>query len=83
MSLARELAYTARNFSASEAKELGLVSKVIPGGMTEVVSAALQLAKAIAVNPPFATNGTKRILLHSRDHTYVPPLLFFYIPDRG
>lgn len=31
-SLARELAYTARAFSASEGEKLGLLSKVVDGG---------------------------------------------------
>ncbi|KAF8339795.1 ClpP/crotonase [Cantharellus anzutake] len=55
-SLLRELAFTARPFSAEEALKLGLVSKVVPGSRNEVLS-------------PIATVGTKHILLHSRDHS--------------
>jgi len=68
-SLIRELAYTARNFTAQEALSLGLVSKVIPGGRSEVVAAALETAKLIAAKSPIAVVGTKHLLLHSRDHS--------------
>jgi len=68
-SLARELAYTAQPFSAIEAEKLGLVSKVVDGGRQEVVKAALDLAKCIAQKSPIAVAGTKRILIHSRDHS--------------
>ncbi len=36
-SLARELCYTAREFDAAEAKEIGFLSKVVDGGREEVV----------------------------------------------
>lgn len=70
-SLVHELAYTARPFSANEAEKMGLVSKVVEGGRDEVVKAALETAKVIAAKSPIAIVGTKRTLLHSRDHTYV------------
>ena len=50
---------------------MGLVSKVVEGGKDEVVKAALETAKVIAAKSPIAIVGTKRKLLHSRDHTYV------------
>ncbi|KAJ3480669.1 hypothetical protein NLI96_g8186 [Meripilus lineatus] len=68
-SLVHELAYTARPFSANEAEKMGLVSKVVEGGRDEVVKAALETAKVIAAKSPIAIVGTKRTLLHSRDHT--------------
>ncbi|KAF9218616.1 Delta2-dienoyl-CoA-isomerase [Gyrodon lividus] len=73
-SLARELAYTARTFSSTEAEKLGLVSRVVvteglPGNEREaVVGAAFDLAREIASKSPVAVRGTKRLLLHSRDH---------------
>ncbi|KAJ7453259.1 Delta2-dienoyl-CoA-isomerase [Mycena galericulata] len=68
-SFMRELAYTSRLFSASEAERLGLVSTVVPGGREEVIAAALKLAGVIANKSPIAVSGTKRILTHSRDHS--------------
>lgn len=68
-SLVHELAYSTRPFSAAEAKELGLVSKVVDGGRQEVLGAALALAKTIAEKSPVAVMGTKRLLLNSRDST--------------
>ncbi|PIL30049.1 hypothetical protein GSI_07961 [Ganoderma sinense ZZ0214-1] len=68
-SLAAELAFTAREFSAAEALTVGLVSRVVDGGRDEVVKAALETAALIAQKPPIAVLGTKKILLHARDHT--------------
>ncbi|KAG1767108.1 Delta2-dienoyl-CoA-isomerase, partial [Suillus occidentalis] len=68
-SLARELAYTARMFSSGEAQTLGLVSRVVGGGRDAVVAAASELAKDIASKSPVAVTGTKRLLLHARDHS--------------
>ncbi|KAJ7134120.1 ClpP/crotonase-like domain-containing protein [Mycena filopes] len=68
-SLLREVAYTARLFSADEAARMGLLSTVVPGGREEVIAAALKLAGVIASKSPIAVSGTKRILLHSRDHS--------------
>ncbi|KAI1787635.1 ClpP/crotonase [Ganoderma leucocontextum] len=68
-SLASELAFTARLFSAAEALTVGLVSRVVDGGRDEVVKAALETAALIAEKPPVAVLGTKRLLLHARDHS--------------
>ena len=70
-SLVHELAYSARDFSASEAAHMGLLSRVVKGGREEVVNAALELAKSIAKKSPIAVLGTKRVLQHARDHTCV------------
>jgi delta(3,5)-delta(2,4)-dienoyl-CoA isomerase len=67
-SLLRELAFTARDFSAAEALQLGLVSKVIEGNREEVQKSALALAASIAAKSPIAVVGTKHVLLHARDH---------------
>lgn len=70
-SLVHELAYTGRNFSATEAEKMGFVSRVVEGGRDEVTAAALEVAKLIAEKSPVAVAGTKHLLLHSRDHTFV------------
>jgi Delta3,5-Delta2,4-dienoyl-CoA isomerase len=64
----RELAYTARAFGAAEALRLGLVSRVVDGGREQVRDAALDVACVIAAKSPVAVAGTKRLLLHARDH---------------
>jgi len=74
-SLVRELAYTARNMPATEAKELGLVSSVLADAETTLQS-ALETAKKIAANSPVAVQGTKIALNYSRNHT-VPDGLEF------
>ncbi|SCV70102.1 BQ2448_1496 [Microbotryum intermedium] len=68
-SLLNELALTARNFDPQEAYQLGLVSKVVPGGKDGVLKAALDTAKVIASKSPIATLGTKHLLNYSREHT--------------
>ncbi|CAE6512132.1 unnamed protein product [Rhizoctonia solani] len=68
-SLLRELAFTAQEFGPAEAARLGMISRVVEGGRDEVVGAALELAKTIAAKSPVAVVGTKRFLLHARDHS--------------
>lgn len=67
-SLIRELAFTARNLPANEAKEAGLVSSVYADSETTLQS-ALELAKSIASNSPVAVQGSKIALNYSRDHS--------------
>jgi len=67
-SLARELAYTGRNFNAEEALQLGLVSKILEDKGT-VLAEALRIADDIASQSPVAIYGTKVSLLYSQDHS--------------
>ncbi|WP_207890504.1 enoyl-CoA hydratase-related protein [Rubrobacter taiwanensis] len=55
--LAKELIFTGRRISAGEAKELGLVNRVVPQG--EALSAAKELAAEIAANGPVAVRYAK------------------------
>lgn len=71
MSFIREMAYTTQWFPASKAEQIGLVSKVVEGGKEEVDAAALELAQIIVTKSPIAVTGTKRLLSHARDHSYV------------
>ncbi|KAF7301029.1 Delta-2 dienoyl-CoA isomerase [Mycena indigotica] len=68
-SMLHELAYSAKMFNAEDALRMGLISRVVPGGRDEVIHAALELAGIIATKSPIAVSGTKRILIHSRDHS--------------
>uniref|UniRef100_A0A914V4S2 Delta(3,5)-Delta(2,4)-dienoyl-CoA isomerase, mitochondrial n=1 Tax=Plectus sambesii TaxID=2011161 RepID=A0A914V4S2_9BILA len=67
-SLTRELAYTARDMTAQEAFEYGLVSRVFPT-FDDCLSASIALAETIANKSPIAVQGTKLTLNYARDHT--------------
>ncbi|MCD7453436.1 delta(3,5)-delta(2,4)-dienoyl-CoA isomerase [Datura stramonium] len=65
---AMELALTGRRFMASEAKDLGLVSKVFTSKQALEEGVKL-VAEDIATKSPLAVIGTKAVLLKSRDLT--------------
>ena len=67
-SIVRELAYTARMFSADEAEKMGLMGRVFADKEAMDVAAG-ELAVLIASKSPIAVSGTKRNLLYSRDHS--------------
>ncbi|CAG2181893.1 unnamed protein product, partial [Oppiella nova] len=67
-SLVREMAFTAKNISSAEAKQLGLISSVF-SEPKEALEAALETAKKIAVQSPVAVQGTKIALNYSRNHS--------------
>ena len=62
---AKELLFTGGRLSASEAKEIGLVNKVVPRDQLDI--AALELAQRVAQAPPFAISLLKRSLNRSMD----------------
>jgi enoyl-CoA hydratase/carnithine racemase len=66
-SKAAELLFTGDVIGATEALEIGLVSKVVPAG--ELMPAALGLARKIAANPPIAMRYMKEGLRRSRTAT--------------
>ncbi|KAG6853866.1 hypothetical protein C0991_000473 [Blastosporella zonata] len=80
LSLVRELTYTGRFFSAPEAQNMGLVSRVVEGGHDAVVAAALELAKVIASKSPVAVTGAKHLITHARDHRF-GAFEIFYLRD--
>jgi enoyl-CoA hydratase len=71
--LARELAYTSRNFAADEALKCGFVNNVYDS-QEEMLDAAHQLARNIAKHSPIAVNGVKEMLNYSRDHSVADSL---------
>lgn len=68
-SWARELCYTGREFSSQEALQYGFISKVVKGGRDGVLKQAIETASILADKSPVALRNTKRLLLHSRDHS--------------
>jgi len=77
-SLVRELVYTGRKLTSSEAKDCGLVSSVYKDRET-LVSEALQLASTIASKSPIAVAASKISLNYSRDHSVQDGLNFMTV----
>ena len=66
--IVKELAFTGRDFSATEAKEYGFVNHLYDNQL-ELVKGALKLANQIAQNSPAAVFGCKKVINYSRDHS--------------
>lgn len=62
---AREMAYTAANYSAGEVEKMGLVSHVY-ADQAQLMAAAQKLAAQIAANAPLGIKYTKEVLNFSR-----------------
>jgi enoyl-CoA hydratase len=65
--MARELAYTGRNLTAAEAKDIGLVNRVFIT-VEEMATGVADIAAAIAAKSPLAVRGAKEMLVYARDH---------------
>ncbi|CAJ0576533.1 unnamed protein product, partial [Mesorhabditis spiculigera] len=74
-SLTRELAYTARDFTADEALKYGMISDILPD-QRAVIEKALATATRIAEKSPIAVQGTKINLNYARNHTIRDSLEF-------
>ncbi len=66
--LMRELAYTGRVMGSGEAGRAGLVNAVYPDHGS-LVDAVLEKAQLIAAKSPIAVQGTKEMLIYTRDHS--------------
>lgn len=66
--LARELAYTGRDFKADEAKQSGFVNQVFDD-QQQMITAVMNIAAQIAANSPLAVSGSKEMLNYARDHS--------------
>lgn len=73
--MVRELAYTGRALSASEAKEHGLVNALYDS-QEQMITAVLQIAAEIASKAPLAVYGCKQMILHARDHSVADTLSY-------
>jgi len=56
-----EIFFTARQFTAQEALQMGLVNRVVP--VAELESTVLQFAQTLAVNAPLTIAAVKRVLI--------------------
>lgn len=63
-----ELVFTGRDFTAQEAKDIGLVRRVLPDRETLLEDAAA-LAEEIAANSPLAVQGSKAVLRNAGGRT--------------
>lgn len=70
--LAMELALTARQLTAQEAREHGLVNRLVEPG--QALAAARELAHEIAVNAPLAVVASKHLIAQS--HTWPEDRMF-------
>ena len=64
----REMAYTGRRVSATEARQMGLVNEVYPDQET-MLAAVMAIATEIANKAPLAIYGCKRMINYARDHS--------------
>lgn len=67
-SIVREMALTAANIQAQEARSCGLVSRVLES-KEAALAEATRIAGLIAANSPVAVLGTKKNLNFARDHS--------------
>ncbi len=58
-SFAMEIFYTARQFSAAEAKDMGLVNRIVPDGAGELETYVKDYAEMIAGNAPLTIKAVK------------------------
>ncbi len=71
---AAELFYTGRMVQADEAKELGIVSKVVPAD--KLMDETMEFAREVAKQPPSALTFTRRALQHQELSTLDEHLAF-------
>jgi enoyl-CoA hydratase len=63
----RELALTGRDFTAVEALQMGLITRICED-REALYAEAQKLAGLVDRCPPLTVQGTKEVILHSRDH---------------
>ena len=80
--IVRELAYTGRKFSATEAKEAGLINKVYETH-EDMMKGVMTIAREIASKAPIAVYGSKRMINYARDHSTADGLDYISIWNSG
>jgi len=80
--MVRELAYTGRRLTATEAKSTGLVNTVF-ADQASMLEAVLAIAREIATKSPLAVHGTKEVLKYTRDHSVADGLNYIAVWNAG
>jgi enoyl-CoA hydratase len=80
--LARELAYTGREFDGHEARAMGLVNQVFPD-KDSLMKHVMALATSIARKSPLTVRGIKDTLNYSRDHSVAAGLEYVALRNAG
>ncbi|MEO8540616.1 MAG: enoyl-CoA hydratase/isomerase family protein [bacterium] len=78
---ASEMFFTGRMVDANEAKEIGIVSRVVPHD--DLMDSALALAHGIANSPPTAMALTRRAIHHSQISTLEAHLEFEWVNQKS
>ena len=78
----RELAYTGRDMSATEARDVGFVNRVFEDRDT-MMREVTAIARSIARKSPLAMRGSKEMLLYSRDHSVAEGLNYIATWNSG
>ena len=73
--IVRELAYTGRRWTASEAQSAGFVNAVF-ADHDALVDGVMEVAREIATKSPMAVWGTKQTMHYTRDHSVADGLEF-------
>jgi enoyl-CoA hydratase len=73
--IARELAYTGRDFGAQEALQFGLVNKVFETHEA-MIEGVMSIATQMAKNSPLAVLGCKEMINYARDHSVADGLKY-------
>jgi enoyl-CoA hydratase len=71
----RELAFTGRDFSATEAHQMGLVNQVFADPQ-QLLERVQTIAVAIAAKSPLTVRGIKEVMNYNRDHSVGSGLSF-------
>jgi enoyl-CoA hydratase/carnithine racemase len=70
--MAKELLFSGRVVEAEEAKEIGLLNRLVPS--SELLPTAVELGKTIAQNTPAMVQGIKELLHEGLGHTWAERL---------
>lgn len=80
--VARELAYTGRDFDGREAQAIGLVNQVF-ADKDSLMQHVMALAQSIARKSPLTVRGIKDTLNYSRDHSVAEGLEYVALRNAG